>query len=918
MGESVAVYDDNCGMVSYEYDAIGNLTNVIGADGVVVSMSYDLAGRKTDMIDPDKGTWQYAYNTLGEMTRQLDSKGQAIDFSYDDLGRVTERFELKEVTSLTDSSPTLVNTEISSYRTASPGMGQPLSVTYQDSSGVDLHKKAFFYDAYGRVDIVSTSIGVETFAEQTTYDEYSRVFQQFDASGNDSSSRYNGLRYVYSNGYLSQLKEAHDGVSGTVYQDIQAMDARGNVTTMKLGVLPSGGYTAIIDASYEQSSGRLLNLSAYDGNGTEIQDVDYIFDVLGNLKQRHDQSGLTTNLNETFFYDNLNRLETVNLSLAGNPAATTMSLAYNEAGNIMSKTGVGTHLYDASRPHAVSNAGGIEYDYDANGNQISGDGRTITYTVFDKPDSISKDGDQVDFAYGVGNSRYQRIDSGPTLQRTTLYLGSVERITEGSSTYYKRYLGGVAIATYYPSNGNQSLAYLLKDHIGSIHTVLDEDAAITARMHFGAFGERQDMNWQSAFTGYQYALNAITTRGFTGHEQVDSMGIVHMNGRIYDPKLGRFLQADPFVQSPKNSQSLNRYTYVLNNPLSYIDPSGYFSFKKWARVIAAITITVYTAGALSGAAWAGALGTFAGGLQGLNAYAFAAGGGFLAGGVSTGTLKGAFIGAFTAVASLGIANHLSGGQALFGNAAVGGAGSELGGGRFGHGFLSAGFTASMGGPISKIGGDFAEFKQAVAAAIVGGTASEISGGKFKNGAVSSALQYAISGTASTGGKTCKSPCNGEVSVDESQIRSTDDLRLVQGHLTKLVGDSNVNQLSLATAMNVTANSLASLRVTQFSNDDIVRGAMQHRILNSQTNVAIYAGVVAGTAGLVVGAGYISGAGLLTAENICLVGSLCVILRASTGNLYHAPQRALLEATRLNRQITNSINVAKSVIKIGGK
>ena len=678
---------------------------------------------------------------------------------------------------------------------------------YQDEFGVDLHKKVIIYDAYGRVDIVSTSIGAETFAEQTTYDEYSRVFQQFDSSGAD-----HGLRYVYTNGYLSQLKEAHDGVSGTVYQDIQAMDARGNVTTMKLGVLPSGGYTAIIDASYEQSSGRLLNLSAYDGNGTEIQDVEYIFDVLGNLKQRHDQSGLTTNLNETFFYDNLNRLETVNLSLAGNPAATTMSLAYNEAGNIMSKTGVGTYLYDASRPHAVSNAGGIEYDYDANGNQISGDGRTITYTVFDKPDSITKDGDQVDFAYGVGNSRYQRIDSGPTLQRTTLYLGSVERITEGSSTYYKRYLGGVAIATYYPSTDTQNIAYLLKDHIGSIHTVLDEDAAITARMHFGAFGERQDMNWQSAFTGYQYALNAITTRGFTGHEQVDSMGIVHMNGRIYDPKLGRFLQADPFVQSPKNSQSLNRYTYVLNNPLSYIDPSGYFSFKKWARVIAAITITVYTAGALSGAAWAGALGTFAGGLQGLNAYAFAAGGGFLAGGVSTGTLKGAFIGAFTAVASLGIANHLSGGQALFGNAAVGGAGSELGGGRFGHGFLSAGFTASMGGPISKIGGDFAEFKQAVAAAIVGGTASEISGGKFKNGAVSSALQYAISGTASTGGKTCKSPCNGEVSVDESQIRSTDDLRLVQGHLTKLVGDSNVNQLSLATVQNNIAFAITPLDV----------------------------------------------------------------------------------------------------------
>jgi RHS repeat-associated protein len=42
-------------------------------------------------------------------------------------------------------------------------------------------------------------------------------------------------------------------------------------------------------------------------------------------------------------------------------------------------------------------------------------------------------------------------------------------------------------------------------------------------------------------------LNSITTRGSNGHEMVDSVGIIHMNGRIYDPTLGRFLQADSFV-----------------------------------------------------------------------------------------------------------------------------------------------------------------------------------------------------------------------------------------------------------------------------------------------------------------------------------------------------------------------------------
>jgi hypothetical protein len=79
-----------------------------------------------------------------------------------------------------------------------------------------------------------------------------------------------------------------------------------------------------------------------------------------------------------------------------------------------------------------------------------------------------------------------------------------------------------------------------------------------------------------------------------------------MNGRVYDPKLGRFLQADPFIQAPKDTQSLNRYTYVSNNPLSYTDPSGYFSLsrfiKKWGRVIVAAVAAYFTFGAAY--AWA--------------------------------------------------------------------------------------------------------------------------------------------------------------------------------------------------------------------------------------------------------------------------------------------------------------------------
>lgn len=95
---------------------------------------------------------------------------------------------------------------------------------------------------------------------------------------------------------------------------------------------------------------------------------------------------------------------------------------------------------------------------------------------------------------------------------------------------------------------------------------------------------------------------SITSRGYTGHEQMDEVGLIHMNGRVYDPKLGRFLQADPHIQAPSDSQNLNRYSYVNNNPLSYTDPTGYF-FKKIHKALKSITRGVMKAIGYEASSW---------------------------------------------------------------------------------------------------------------------------------------------------------------------------------------------------------------------------------------------------------------------------------------------------------------------------
>jgi len=219
-----------------------------------------------------------------------------------------------------------------------------------------------------------------------------------------------------------------------------------------------------------------------------------------------------------------------------------------------------------------------------------------------------------------------------------------------------------------------------------------------------------------------------------------------MNGRIYDGRLGRFLQADPHIQEPNNSQSLNRYSYVVNNPLSYTDPTGYNFLKKYWRAIVAIVATYITAGYASGWAASWGFGTAATATAAAsfgNVVAAGAISGFIGGAIASGSLRGAVIGAFTGAAFGALHAWQPKGFSLGKVAAHGGVGglsSVLSGGKFGHGFAAAGFTQTA----SQAGGNSLFSKtdkagNAVKAALIGGTASAISGGKFANGAVTGAF-----------------------------------------------------------------------------------------------------------------------------------------------------------------------------------
>ena len=106
--------------------------------------------------------------------------------------------------------------------------------------------------------------------------------------------------------------------------------------------------------------------------------------------------------------------------------------------------------------------------------------------------------------------------------------------------------------------------------------VTDAVGAVLVKTSFGAYGARRGTNWQGTPSSGDYtAIANSTRRGFTDHTMLDSVGLIHMNGRVQDPVLGRFISADPVIDGTDDTQGWNRYAYVQNRPLSAIDPSGF-------------------------------------------------------------------------------------------------------------------------------------------------------------------------------------------------------------------------------------------------------------------------------------------------------------------------------------------------------
>ncbi len=521
-GELVAIYHYGAGPITYIYRPDGQLEKVTAPEYIVTEFEYDIYGRRIELNDPSLGVTTYQYDEYGNMILETDANDGTTEYEYDAHHRLTKKKVAGQTISYLYYPDNLIKSETNSNGTS----------------------KIYEYDDYLRLKTV-TENNVDTKSLKKTYTY---------AGGNISALAYASNagsivteNYTYTNGHLKEIKLNNT----TSIWKLMSENALGMVTSVTTGGLTR---TYSYDA-YGNPTGRTVK-----NGSTVIQNSGYSFNPqTGNLTSRKDN---VRNIQESFGYDNLNRLT----SFAGKTAT------YGITGNITSMSHVGTYQYHATKKYALE----FVTPY---GSTVPTREQEVTYNAQRRPVTIAENGYTATFTYNGDGERVKMVTKqGSTVKSTKHYWGNqyeTETGTAGSKEIL--YLGGDAYSApaAYVKEGSGAWAvyYLCADYLGSITHVVSSTGTIKQELSYDAWGRLRNPANQTLYAvGSEPAL--FLGRGYTGHEHLTLFGLVNMNARLYDPVVGRFLSPDPRVQNPGDSQNYNRYSYCLNNPLRYVDPSG--------------------------------------------------------------------------------------------------------------------------------------------------------------------------------------------------------------------------------------------------------------------------------------------------------------------------------------------------------
>ena len=603
----------------YAHDGAGRLKTVT-TGGQTTTFAYDAAGNRESVENPNlgatvtagigKASVRFAHNGHGELTGRADARG-ATRYAYDKLGRrtcaadrggtATWEYDPANAKGLLKRRSHDRDTVLASA--ASCAFGGEFAETYA-------------YNADTRLTTVTTAIVDDANATTTltrghAYDAYGRLASTTHPSSVTVEHEYNDR------GYLAKLKH---GATALVTVTGQTARGRPKAETYGNGVRTSRSYDAL---------GRLTDIDTTRG-AAKIQDSAHAWRSDGSLESRvAGAAGSRSKRKEEFDYDYLNRLTGAATHLGDSSTASrTLAFGYDLRGNLKTKTD------DASADDSVTDyayptttnwlssaiIGGAKHalTHDASGHieayacadpddtdevdpcagvddtfiEWNARGLAEKVTVGDSAETATPTA-RDSFHYGPDGARHFKksewsVTSGnATTMKTSrkYYAGAYEKtVTVGGDTVERTRIGDSVVHVRTTPAGMMATAtsvfeYAHRDHLGSVESVTDASGNKLVVLGYDPHGERRKPDWTARLTKAETeallgARGERVSRGFTRHEHLDRTGLIHMNGRMYDPRLGRFLSPDPIVGDPTSSRSWNLYSYARNNPLSYVDPTG--------------------------------------------------------------------------------------------------------------------------------------------------------------------------------------------------------------------------------------------------------------------------------------------------------------------------------------------------------
>jgi RHS repeat-associated protein len=519
---------DTYATTTFQYDEIGHLTSVTDAENHTTSYTYASLFGLTKTTFADAEYEEYQYDNVGNITTYTDARGNDTTFTYDDLYRLTQ-------VTYEDQSTVTFTYDLNSNKTKME----------DDAPDTDDYVE-YTYDYWDRLTTETRHISTSTYTVSHEYDVANRLTTLTYPDDMEILYTYDDL------GRTTEVERYVDGSNDEVIVD--------NVQYNVCDLLTQFDYGNDLQATYTYDARhRVLTIDLKDG-ATSYVDLDYTHDNNNNITQLvngwRDTSSTWHSETESYSYDGLDRLTSASCT------SWSHTYTYDKAGN---RTGKGSVTYTINTVNEVTAlSDGTSFTYDDNGNRTQktkgSDTWDYTYDYANRLTKVEENQSTLgEYVYTGNGKRIQATENSVTT--TYIYIGNdvfYEENTTGTAAYIYGPTGRIAKRT--TINQQSNTYFYHTDHLDSTRLITDTSKTIIAAVTYHPFGAT------STDEGSEHML-------YTGKEE-DTTGLHYYNARYYDSDLGRFISRDILPRDIESPQSLNRYTYCLNNPMKYIDPDG--------------------------------------------------------------------------------------------------------------------------------------------------------------------------------------------------------------------------------------------------------------------------------------------------------------------------------------------------------